>query len=119
MEFKVWDKKKEKNLEETVESAFRQIEEKKYVTDLVTAGINEERIYKLGFAFAGKEVLVKEKIQLFLENKICDDKKLTSCEKKYKITKNLSDKYELQILSDGMTEKEEHENGTYHKRRSL
>ena len=28
-------------------------------------------------------------------------------------------KYELQILSDGMTEKEEHENGTYHKRRSL
>ena len=39
-----------------------QIEEKKYVTDLVTAGINEERIYKLGFAFAGKEVLVKEKI---------------------------------------------------------
>ncbi len=55
----------------------------------------------------------------FLENKICDDKKLTSCEKKYKITKNLSDKYELQILSDGMTEKEEHENGTYHKRRSL
>lgn len=62
MEFKVWDKKKEKNLEETVESAFRQIEEKKYVTDLVTAGINEERIYKLGFAFAGKEVLVKEKI---------------------------------------------------------
>ena len=53
---------KEKNLEETVESAFRQIEEKKYVTDLVTAGINEERIYKLGFAFAGKEVLVKEKI---------------------------------------------------------
>ncbi len=28
MEFKVWDKKKEKNLEETVESAFRQIEEK-------------------------------------------------------------------------------------------
>ena len=55
----------------------------------------------------------------FLENKICDDKKLTSCEKKYKITKNLSDKYEMKILSDGMTEKEEHENGTYHKRRSL
>ena len=44
---------------------------------------------------------------------------MTSCEKKYKITKNLSDKYELQILSDGMTEKEEHENGAYHKRRSL
>ena len=33
----------------------------------------------------------------FLENKICDDKKLTSCEKKYKITKNLSDKYEIKI----------------------
>ena len=54
-----------------------------------------------------------------LENKICDDKKLTSCEKKYKITKNLSDKYEIKILSDGMTGKEEHENGAYHKRRSL
>jgi len=62
MEFKVWDKKKEKNLEETVESAFRQMEEKKYVTDLVTAGIDEKCIYMLGFAFAGKEVLVKEKI---------------------------------------------------------
>lgn len=43
------------------------------MTDLVTAGISEERIYKLGFAFAGKEVLVKEKYS-FLENKICDDK---------------------------------------------
>ena len=29
MEFKVWDKKKEKNLEETVESAFRQNEREK------------------------------------------------------------------------------------------
>lgn len=61
MEFKVLNKKKEKNLEETVESAFRQIEEKKYVTDFVAAGINEKCIYTLGFAFAGKEVLVKEK----------------------------------------------------------
>lgn len=61
IEFKVWDKKKEKNLEETVERAFWQIEEKKYVTDLVADGIDEERIHKLGFAFAGKEVLVKEK----------------------------------------------------------
>lgn len=61
MEFKVLNKKKEKNLEETVESAFRQIEEKKYVTDFVAAGIDEKCIYTLGFAFAGKEVLVKEK----------------------------------------------------------
>ena len=62
IEFKVINPKKETTLEDTVEAALEQIEEKKYVTDLVTAGINEERIYKLGFAFAGKEVLVKEKI---------------------------------------------------------
>lgn len=61
MEFKVWDKKKEKSGRDS-RKCVPADRRKKYVTDLVTAGINEERIYKLGFAFAGKEVLVKEKI---------------------------------------------------------
>ena len=58
LEFKVRDAKKEKNLEETAANALRQIEEKCYETDLLAEGILKERIYKLGFAFEGKDVLV-------------------------------------------------------------
>ena len=58
MEFKVWDKKKEKNLEETVESAFRQIEEKKYDAELIKRGVKKENIHHYGFAFEGKKVLI-------------------------------------------------------------
>lgn len=58
LEFKVLDERKEKSLEETAESAFRQIEEKCYETDLLAAGISKNRIFKLGFAFKGKDVLV-------------------------------------------------------------
>lgn len=61
MEFKVYDAQKETNLTETAENALRQIEEKAYESDLVAAGIPKERIYKLGFAFAGKDVLVMQK----------------------------------------------------------
>ncbi len=58
LEFKVRDAKKEKDLEETAANALRQIEEKCYETDLLAEGIPKERIYKLGFAFEGKDVLV-------------------------------------------------------------
>ena len=58
LEFKVHNPKKEKTLEETVQSALMQIETKKYETVLLEKGIPIERIYKYGFAFEGKNVLI-------------------------------------------------------------
>ena len=58
MEFKVQDRKKETDLEQTAKNALQQIDDKNYAADLLAAGIPAERIYKLGFAFAGKDVLV-------------------------------------------------------------
>ena len=58
MEFKVFNKRREKNLEDTLASALRQIEEKQYAQTLIDRGIASERIRKYGFAFAGKEVLI-------------------------------------------------------------
>lgn len=60
LEFKVLDEKREKKLEETAANALKQIEDKGYETDLLAAGIPKERIYKMGFAFEGKNVLVVE-----------------------------------------------------------
>ena len=58
MEFKVFNEKKETSLEETVENALAQIEDKKYEAALTARGIASERIRKYGFAFKGKEVLI-------------------------------------------------------------
>ena len=60
LEFKVFQPKKEKNLEDTVEAALKQIEDKKYETALLSKGIPRERIHKYGFAFRGKQVLIGE-----------------------------------------------------------
>ena len=57
-EFKVHKPLKENALEETVKNVLKQIEEKKYEADLIARGIPKENIYKYGFAFRGKEVLV-------------------------------------------------------------
>ena len=58
MEFKVFDPDEEKELSDTVDSALRQIEAKRYDTVLAERGISEENIRKYGFAFRGKEVLI-------------------------------------------------------------
>mgnify|MGYP003307826679 FL=1 len=58
LEFKVRNPKKEKTLEETVEVALKQIEERQYEAILIERGIAKEKIYKYGFAFEGKMVLI-------------------------------------------------------------
>lgn len=58
LEFKVYNPRKENNLEETVQAALQQIEEKQYEQALLDQGIARERIRKYGFAFRGKEVLI-------------------------------------------------------------
>ena len=58
MEFKVRSSRKERTLEETVKAALTQIEENNYDEELLTLGVNKERILHYGFAFDGKEVLI-------------------------------------------------------------
>ena len=58
IEFKVFNHRKEKSLEETLTSALAQIEEKQYEASLIARGISKDRIHKYGFAFEGKNVLI-------------------------------------------------------------
>ena len=58
IEFKVFHPRRDNSLEDTVQAALLQIEEKKYAQTLIAKGIPEERIRKYGFAFEGKEVLI-------------------------------------------------------------
>ena len=58
IEFKVINPKKEKTLEETVEAALKQIEDKGYDAELVKRGVKKENIHHYGFAFKGKKVLI-------------------------------------------------------------
>ena len=54
MEFKVYKEEKEKTIEDTIENAKKQIEERKYAEDLEERGYTN--ITKMVFAFKGKEV---------------------------------------------------------------
>ena len=50
---------KGKTLDELCDMALKQIEDKKYEAELLSAGYEKEKIIKLAFAFEGKEVLIK------------------------------------------------------------
>ena len=58
IEFKVFNSRKEKSLQDTVDHALAQIREKHYDAVLLERGIPRERIRAYGFAFRGKQVLI-------------------------------------------------------------
>ena len=58
IEFKVFNPRKEKDPEETLRNARKQIEDRKYETALLAKGIPADRIRKYGFVFEGKTVLI-------------------------------------------------------------
>lgn len=58
IEFKVYNARKEKNMEETLANALRQIEDMKYEANLLAKGVEAERIRKYGFVFEGRTVLI-------------------------------------------------------------
>ena len=58
IEFKVHDADDEGTLQDTVAAALTQIEDKKYDTLLIEKGVPADKIYKYGFAFQGKTVLI-------------------------------------------------------------
>ena len=61
LEFKVFQPRRETELEDTAQAALAQIDEKDYAAALRAKGITDDRIRRYGFAFRGKEVLIGER----------------------------------------------------------
>lgn len=59
LEFKVHRPKKESSLAETARAALEQIEDRQYVAELISHGIDSSNIYKYGIAFKGKEIWIE------------------------------------------------------------
>ena len=62
IEFKVYNPRREKDLEETAQNALRQIEEKEYLQELQNQGSVKGPVYQYGFAFEGKHVLIRMRL---------------------------------------------------------
>ena len=61
LEFKLFSSRRgEKTLEDTAANALKQIEEKRYDTDLLDRVIPQDRILKYALAFRGKECLIRK-----------------------------------------------------------
>lgn len=60
IEFKVFNKRSDKTLEDTVEAALQQIDDKNYAAELMARGVKRENIRRYGFAFQGKTVYIGE-----------------------------------------------------------
>ena len=61
LEFKLFSSRRgEETMEDTAMNALKQIEEKRYDTDLLDRGIPADHILKYGFAFRGKECLIRK-----------------------------------------------------------
>ena len=59
IEFKTLEKNTEKNLDEACFNALKQIKIKEYTAALISRGIASSNIYIYGFAFKGKDVLIR------------------------------------------------------------
>ena len=61
LEFKLFSSRRgEKTLEDTVNNALKQIEDKRYDTELIDRGFSADHILKYGLAFRGKECLIRK-----------------------------------------------------------
>ena len=58
IEFKVHEPEEETSLQDTVQSALAQIDERNYDAELLVRGIPADRIRHYGFAFEGKKILI-------------------------------------------------------------
>lgn len=58
LEFKVHDPEEEESLQETVQAALMQIQEKQYDAELSELHVKSNQIHHYGFAFEGKKVLI-------------------------------------------------------------